>query len=79
MKLIGIGFGRTGTMSLKAAIEELGFPCKLASMDHCNRKKEIGGLVTGGIKCEGPRRNPPQAAALNVARPAGWRDLNPEL
>ena len=27
MKLIGVGFGRTGTMSLKAAIEELGFPC----------------------------------------------------
>ncbi len=28
MKLIGAGFGRTGTMSLKAALEELGFgPC----------------------------------------------------
>jgi hypothetical protein len=27
MKLIGVGFGRTGTMSLKAAIEELGSPC----------------------------------------------------
>jgi Sulfotransferase domain len=27
MKLIGVGFGRTGTMSLKGAIEELGFPC----------------------------------------------------
>jgi hypothetical protein len=27
MKLIGVGFGRTGTMSLKAAIEELGAPC----------------------------------------------------
>lgn len=28
MKLIGVGFGRTGTMSLKAAFEELGFgPC----------------------------------------------------
>jgi hypothetical protein len=27
MKLLGVGFGRTGTMSLKGAIEELGFPC----------------------------------------------------
>jgi hypothetical protein len=27
MKIIGAGFGRTGTMSLKAALEELGFPC----------------------------------------------------
>jgi Sulfotransferase domain len=27
MKLVGVGFGRTGTMSLKGAIEELGFPC----------------------------------------------------
>jgi hypothetical protein len=28
MKVIGAGFGRTGTMSLKAALEELGFaPC----------------------------------------------------
>src|ERR687892_611917 len=27
MKLIGVGFGRTGTMSLKGAIEELGVPC----------------------------------------------------
>jgi len=27
MKLIGVGFGRTGTMSLKGASEELGFPC----------------------------------------------------
>jgi Sulfotransferase domain len=28
VKLIGAGFGRTGTMSLKAAIEQLGYgPC----------------------------------------------------
>jgi hypothetical protein len=27
VKLLGVGFGRTGTMSLKGAIEELGFPC----------------------------------------------------
>ena len=28
MKIIGAGFGRTGTMSLKAALEELGYgPC----------------------------------------------------
>jgi hypothetical protein len=28
LKVIGAGFGRTGTMSLKAALEELGFgPC----------------------------------------------------
>jgi len=27
MKIIGAGFGRTGTMSLKAALNELGFPC----------------------------------------------------
>ena len=28
MKAIGAGFGRTGTMSLKVALEELGFgPC----------------------------------------------------
>ena len=28
MKIIGAGFGRTGTMSIKAALEELGFgPC----------------------------------------------------
>jgi hypothetical protein len=27
MQLLGVGFGRTGTMSLKGAIEELGFPC----------------------------------------------------
>ncbi len=27
MQLVGVGFGRTGTMSLKGAIEELGFPC----------------------------------------------------
>jgi Sulfotransferase domain len=28
MKVIGAGFGRTGTMSLKVALEELGFaPC----------------------------------------------------
>jgi len=27
MKLVGVGFGRTGTMSLKGAIEELGVPC----------------------------------------------------
>src|SRR3712207_7389050 len=28
MEIIGAGFGRTGTMSLKAALEELGFgPC----------------------------------------------------
>jgi hypothetical protein len=26
MKLVGVGFGRTGTMSLKGALEELGFP-----------------------------------------------------
>ncbi len=28
MKVIGAGFGRTGTLSIKAALEELGFgPC----------------------------------------------------
>ncbi len=28
MKVIGAGFGRTGTMSLKVALEELGYgPC----------------------------------------------------
>ena len=28
LKVIGAGFGRTGTMSLKAALEQLGFgPC----------------------------------------------------
>jgi sulfotransferase family protein len=28
MQVIGAGFGRTGTMSLKTALEELGFdPC----------------------------------------------------
>ena len=28
LKVIGVGFGRTGTMSLKLALEELGFgPC----------------------------------------------------
>ncbi len=27
MKLLGVGFGRTGTMSLKGALEELGLPC----------------------------------------------------
>jgi hypothetical protein len=27
MKLIGVGFGRTGTMSIKSAVEELGSPC----------------------------------------------------
>ena len=28
MKVIGVGFGRTGTSSIKAALEELGFgPC----------------------------------------------------
>ena len=27
LKIIGAGFGRTGTMSLKAALEQLGFPC----------------------------------------------------
>jgi hypothetical protein len=26
MKLLGVGFGRTGTMSLKGALEELGYP-----------------------------------------------------
>lgn len=29
VKVIGAGFGRTGTMSLKVALEELGFdPCR---------------------------------------------------
>ncbi len=27
LKIIGSGFGRTGTLSLKTALEELGFPC----------------------------------------------------
>ncbi len=27
MKIIGAGFSRTGTMSLKAALEQLGYPC----------------------------------------------------
>jgi hypothetical protein len=27
MRLVGVGFGRTGTMSLKGALEELGLPC----------------------------------------------------
>ncbi len=27
LDIIGAGFGRTGTMSLKAALEQLGFPC----------------------------------------------------
>lgn len=27
LKVIGSGFGRTGTMSMKAALEQLGFPC----------------------------------------------------
>jgi hypothetical protein len=27
LKVIGAGFGRTGTMSLKVALEQLGFPC----------------------------------------------------
>ena len=27
LKIIGAGFGRTGTMSLKAALEQLGYPC----------------------------------------------------
>ena len=27
LKIIGVGFGRTGTLSLKAALEQLGFPC----------------------------------------------------
>ena len=26
MRLVGVGFGRTGTMSLKGALEELGVP-----------------------------------------------------
>lgn len=27
LRIIGTGFGRTGTLSLKAALEQLGFPC----------------------------------------------------
>ena len=27
LQIIGSGFGRTGTMSLKFALEQLGFPC----------------------------------------------------
>ncbi|WP_279244843.1 sulfotransferase family protein [Candidatus Litorirhabdus singularis] len=27
LKIIGAGFGRTGTMSLKAALEQMGYPC----------------------------------------------------
>ena len=27
LKIIGAGFGRTGTMSLKAALDQLGYPC----------------------------------------------------
>jgi len=27
MKIIGAGFGRTGTVSLKQAFEHLGYPC----------------------------------------------------
>jgi hypothetical protein len=27
LKIIGAGFGRTGTMSMKAALEQLGYPC----------------------------------------------------
>ena len=27
LEIIGSGFGRTGTLSLKTALEQLGFPC----------------------------------------------------
>lgn len=27
LQIIGAGFGRTGTLSLKTALEQLGFPC----------------------------------------------------
>ena len=41
MKVIGAGFGRTGTMSMQAALQELGYPCYhmnnvLADWEHLN-------------------------------------------
>ena len=42
MKIIGAGFGRTGTMSLQAALERLGYPCYhmkevIKNADHLRR------------------------------------------
>ena len=40
IKIIGAGFGRTGTMSLKQALNTLGFPCY--HMDQVDKKENSG-------------------------------------
>jgi hypothetical protein len=61
MKLIGVGFGRTGTMSLKAAIERLGAgPC-FHMID----------LITG----ERRDRDLPYWAAVAEGTPVDWNEV----
>ncbi|HEU0024424.1 MAG TPA: sulfotransferase, partial [Thermoleophilaceae bacterium] len=61
MKMIGVGFGRSGTMSLKAALEELGAgPC-FHMID----------LIMG----ENKERDLPYWVKIGAGEPVDWHEV----
>jgi hypothetical protein len=55
LQVIGVGFGRTGTLSLKAALERLGFgPCE--HMVNCFDHPERFGPLGRGRRAQGEGR-----------------------
>lgn len=61
MKVIGVGFGRTGTMSLRAALEELG-------ADPCFHMIE---LITGSDRA----RDPPHWVRVTNGKQVDWHEV----
>ena len=50
MKVIGAGFGRTGTMSQKAALEQLGFgPSRLLASGKCQESELTAPKSASGV------------------------------
>ncbi|MQY07457.1 sulfotransferase family protein [Actinomadura macrotermitis] len=76
MKIIGAGYGRTGTLSLKAAIERLGFgPCH--HMTEAVRKEQLGGWLakTKGRPVPWDRLLGGYESCVDWPAAAYWREL----
>ena len=79
MQLLGVGFGRSGTMSLKGAIEELGFPCfhMIDLIVGENRERDLQGWikVADGEPVDWDEVFGPWEATVDWPAASRWQEL----
>lgn len=82
LKIIGAGFGRTGTASLYVALRQLGYPCyhmfevlqNKANKTHLRFWREVGN-APAGVQHDWEKVFANYTAAVDFPAAAVWRDL----